>query len=384
MDNPFKPNIIVYDEDFIGREAELVDLETRIKHSSSERILLIAPRRFGKTSLLKNLIKTLKKENRICIYMDIFNCSSLEDFANTLMEAVIRSQAYKTTDSIIHWIKTNLLSFRANIKFQTNLQGELSIEPEFFKTEKSAFQKIREVFSDIESLGKTKPVLLIIDEFQTILEWDKDQKLEKDLRSITQELQNINIIFSGSQVRLLREIFDTPQRAFYKQTTRFYLGKISRNSFSKWIKKSFKKTKTEINQEVIEMILDLTKLNPQQIQLICHELWNVVQRPTTKKQKSKIDIDLLNQIIESLVKKRQVDFENLWMQLTKIEKTFLKALAQESEYSNLYSKTFSRKYNLSTSSIQKLIPRLENSYLITYDDTYYITDLILAQWLNRF
>ena len=95
--NPFKPDTIVYEDDFIGRDEELKELEQRINNSKTARILVMAPRRYGKTSLLKNLIYKLrksKKQSNFCVYLDIFDCASTDDFANRLVESIVNAPGY--------------------------------------------------------------------------------------------------------------------------------------------------------------------------------------------------------------------------------------------------------------------------------------------------
>lgn len=217
MQNPFKPDVIPYGNDFIGREKEIKELDQKILSSSCQRILLLAPRRFGKTTLLLNLISKLKKQKHCCIYVDIFSTTSIDDFANLLLESIVRSQALNNIQKISKWITGNLLSLRANFKLSANYQGDIALEPMIFKSFETALKKIEEALGDLENLGKDQPILLVIDEFQTILEWDKDQKLERQLRTVIQRFKNLNIIFSGSQVSLLQEIFNSPDRPFFKQ-----------------------------------------------------------------------------------------------------------------------------------------------------------------------
>lgn len=380
MQNPFKPDVIPYGSDFIGREKEFKDLIQRISSSKSERILLIAPRRFGKTTLLLNLIDKLKKQKHHCIYMDIFSTTSIDDFANLLLESIVKSQALSNIQKITNWISTNLLSLRANFKLSTNYQGDISLEPMIFKSFETALKKIEEALVDLENLSKNQPVLLVIDEFQTILEWDKDQKLERQLRTIIQRFKNLNIIFSGSQVSLLQEIFNSSDRPFFKQVRAINLEPISAKIIRDWIKNSFEKSKIKIVEKVIEDILLLTNLNPQQIQTICYELWN---KAIIEKQEQ-IDLDYYNKLIDFLVQKDNTNNETLWLQLNSSQKKFLKALAKVEKISNPQSIEFTKLASLAASTIQSLIPKLELQYIIVHhDNSYYINDGLLRLWINK-
>ena len=342
----------------------------------------MAPRRYGKTSLLKNLIYKLrksKKQSNFCVYLDIFDCASTDDFANRLVESIVNAPGYDSFKKKSNWVNENLLSLRTGIKFSANTQGDLSIEPQFFKDELSAITKIQEAFKDLENIGKKQNVLLVIDEFQTILSWDKKNKLEHSLRSITQSLKNVNIAFSGSQVRLLHEVFDSPDRPFYNQVYKFSLGKIDPKQFKAWVQKSFSQAKIKIDTEVIDKIFDMSFGNPRQIQFICRELFEF---SIYDKQKN-INLDFLEQKLKLILERKTNDFENIWLHLTNAQKKFLRALAQEGSSKEPYSKYFCKKYNLLPNTIQAVIPNLELKYIITiHDGWHYVTDPIFNLWLR--
>jgi len=77
--NPFYFGNEVHKDDFCNRVDELSELKRDI--DSGLNILLYAPRRFGKTSLLKKLQYDLKDDKEVVvIYFDIFTVSSIDEF----------------------------------------------------------------------------------------------------------------------------------------------------------------------------------------------------------------------------------------------------------------------------------------------------------------
>ena len=377
--NPFSPSKIVASDKFVGRTQELKELELKLSSSKSERLLLLAPRRFGKTSLLLKLISNLtKKKNFICIYMDIFACSSIDDFANHLIESIITSQNLSSLEKLSRWIKTNLSELRGNLKIQTNLEGQISVEPVVYRSYNSAVKQIRDAFADMDKLGKSKQLILFIDEFQTILDWDKKHQLEAELRTITQKLDNVNIVFSGSHLRLLKDIFETSSRPFFKQVNKFYLDKIDPDTVAKWIESSFKKEKIKISEPVVRDIIDFSKNIPQQFQYICYEIWNKAKLNDIET----VDSKFLKNLIAELIIKKQSDFELLWSQLTLSQKNVLEALANKEDETGLYGKEFLIKQGLTASTLQSCVNILEDKYLIVnYNKSVYIPDPLFEQWI---
>lgn len=377
--NPFNPSKIVASDKFVGRVEEIKELEFKLSNSKSERLLLLAPRRFGKTSLLLKLISNLtKKKNFICIYMDIFACSSIDDFANQLIESIIRSQNLSNLEKLSRWIKTNLSELRANLKIQTNLEGQISVEPLVYRSYNSAIKQIRDAFADIDKLGRNKQLILFIDEFQTILDWDKKHQLEAELRTITQKLSNVNIVFSGSHLRLLKDIFETSSRPFFKQVNKFYLDKIDPELVTRWIESSFKKEKINISKSIAIDIVDYSKNIPQQFQYICYEIWNKAKLNDIET----IDTKFLKNLIAELIIKKQSDFQLLWSQLTLNQKKVLEALASKEDEAGLYGKKFLINNALTASTLQSCINILEDKYLIVnYNKSVYIPDPLFEQWI---
>lgn len=377
--NPFSPSKIAAYDNFVGRKQELKELELKLSSSNSERLLLLAPRRFGKTSLLLKLISNLiKKKNFICIYMDIFACSNIDDFANHLVESIVTSQNLSSLEKLSRWVKTNLLELRANLKIQADLEGHISVEPIVYRNYNSAVKQIRDAFADMDKLGKNKHLILFIDEFQTILDWDNKYQLEAELRTITQKLDNVNIVFSGSHLRLLKDIFETSSRPFFKQVNKFYLDKIDPDLVAKWIQSSFKKEKINISESLVIEIIDFSKNIPQQFQYICYEIWNEAKLNDI----STVDSKFFRNLIAELIIKKRGDFELLWSQLSINQKDALKALANKKDEAGLYSKEFLIKSALTASTLQSCINTLEDKYLIVnYNKSVYIPDSLFERWI---
>ena len=88
MSNPFKYGTVVSGKDFADRQEELKELRFRLKESV--RIFLLAPRRYGKTSLIENVLKALQKEDILIAYVDLYWAASAQDFLELYASKVMR------------------------------------------------------------------------------------------------------------------------------------------------------------------------------------------------------------------------------------------------------------------------------------------------------
>jgi len=88
MSNPFKYGTVVSGEDFANRDKELRELASKLKETV--RIFLVAPRRYGKTSLIKNVLGMLQKEGMLTAYVDLYWATSSREFMELYLSNVIR------------------------------------------------------------------------------------------------------------------------------------------------------------------------------------------------------------------------------------------------------------------------------------------------------
>ncbi len=133
--NPFYYGNEVYNDDFCNRTTELQELKDDI--NSGLNVLLYAPRRFGKTSLLKKLQGSLSKDSdMVIIYFDIFTVSSIDEFMQKYFNLLAKNFE-STTDKIINLFK-DIFKFRPNIIVNISSNAEVSYGLTLSKKEQPA------------------------------------------------------------------------------------------------------------------------------------------------------------------------------------------------------------------------------------------------------
>ena len=78
--NPFSYGTIVKGDHFYDRKEECDRIVSTL--SNGNNLVLFAPRRYGKTSLVFRAIEELEKKGITCIYFDFLPVYSLETFVN--------------------------------------------------------------------------------------------------------------------------------------------------------------------------------------------------------------------------------------------------------------------------------------------------------------
>ena len=191
--NPFKFGTVVDGTYFTDREDELEKISSYI--NSENHLILISPRRFGKTSLIRKIVN---ESEGIYIFLDMQIVLSAEDFASQLLKRVYRIYP-------VQKLKSFIKSFRLIPVVNINpVTGEPEIS---FKPGSKELSPLEDVLNLIEKLGTDKKkIIMVLDEFQDIYRIDRG--LDRFLRSVMQNHRHINYIFMGSSESMIREIFE--------------------------------------------------------------------------------------------------------------------------------------------------------------------------------
>ena len=88
MENPFVYGKVVRGKYFADREAEIAELINDI--ASGQNVIVFSPRRYGKTSLILEVLDRVKAEGLLTFYLDLFKVTSQETFIAAYAKEVAR------------------------------------------------------------------------------------------------------------------------------------------------------------------------------------------------------------------------------------------------------------------------------------------------------
>ena len=214
--NPFKFGSVVDGPFFTDMEDEMEKIASYLK--GENHLILISPRRYGKTSLIRKIVNESKRNY---VFLDIQIVLSVEDFASQLLKRVYRIFP-------VQKLKSYIKSFRLIPVVNINpVTGEPEIS---FKPGSREMTPLEDVLNLIEKLGTDKKkIIVVLDEFQDIFRIDKI--LDRFLRSVMQNQRHINYIFMGSSESMIREIFEKKSSSFYRFGALMTLDKIGKDKF---------------------------------------------------------------------------------------------------------------------------------------------------------
>ena len=352
MENPFKFGTIVEAEYFTDRIEEVAYICQFVQ--SANHLVLISPRRFGKSSVVT---KAIKQSGRQSITVNLQQVTSVADLSAKLLREfykihpVERVRHLITHFRIIPIVSTNALTGTMDVKFQPGVDGNMLLEDVMTLMEKAYSEKDR--------------LIVVLDEFQEIL--DLDPNLDKKLRSIMQNQKHINYILLGSQESMMTEIFEMKKSPFYHFGQLMRLGKLPREEFHQYLSERLARCFPEDCGELSDRILDYTGCHPYYTQQLAANVWQIaVLQPDND--------DVFKAAIEQIVTTHGLDYERLWMNFNRTNKWILQRLAtNEALQSGDYR----------TSTVYSALKRLQKEGSVIYSDRYELEDPFFKEWILK-
>lgn len=356
--NPFKFGSVVDEPYFTNRNDEMEKIHQIL--NSGNHLIMISPRRFGKTSLIHKAFKQFKRE---VISLDIQLVNSVEDLAAQCLKRV-----YKVFPS--EKIKQYIRNFRIiPVVSLQPITNEVEIS---FQGTTSSLPILEDVFNLIDKLGsEQRRVIVFLDEFQDILRLEKG--IDRHLRSIMQLHKNVNYIFAGSQESMMREIFEKKKSPFYHFGLLFYLQKIDRKHFSDFMVSGFNPV-CNTSETITHEILEFSDGHPYYTQQLAYSVWNILI-------KNDQTTDIVAQAIAETIQVHDYDYERLWNTFNNTDKKILTGLANSSG-SQISSNFIQLNYLVSPSTAFSSIKRLmQQGMVIKTENGFEIDDPFFRKWI---
>lgn len=347
---PF-PLGIAKDEQFCNRVQETEKLVSNI--SRGRHTVLIAPRRYGKTSLAYRAIGFSGLPNA---RIDLFMALSAQDIERAILNGVseLISSLSSSSEKLLALTKDYLKSLR--LSFEANTSSGLAVKlspiesgqvPESIK---DALHILDQVLSQ-----KNKRAVLLLDEFQEIERVAKDQGIEGSIRHVIQETTHLSVIFSGSHRAMLQSMFNDRNKPLYRLCDELAITCIAPEEYGVFIRKMAKKTWGKVlSFEALEEILSCTECHPYYVNAVCDPLFLLKDLP---------DIADVKKIWQSMIQRGTKDVVMDPSNLTIAEKKILVAVAHGIN-TGLSSQEFLSRSDLSSATALKAIKfLLEEDYL---------------------
>jgi len=365
MNSPFIYGKTVRSKAFTNRKEE----KERLTHNmrSSINTIVISPRRWGKSSLVENVVHDLanKDKNYKFVIIDLFSINSEAEFLSLFAREILKASTTKWED----FVKTTKSIFKKIIPKISMAVGPGEVSLEFDNDE--IIKHKDEILNLPENISKYKKVKFVvcIDEFQDIKTFDKSHNFEKTLRSYWQRQKNTVYCLYGSKRHMMSEIFNDSSRPFFRFGDLLMLQKIKRNEWIKYIQNSFRRTKKKISKSHADQIAERMKDHSWYVQQLAHYTW--------LRTKEEVNDKILERAFNEIKNTHIPFFQQVIHNLSGTQVNLLKAvLSMESKFT---STSVMEKYQLGTpNNVRKNIQTLKDKDIIDhYENGYIFLDPII-------
>jgi len=370
--NPFKYGTVVSGEDFADRVTELQDLTTRLKETV--RIFLVAPRRYGKTSLIRNVLMTLQRQRFLTAYVDLYWAASSSDLMEIYTSSVVQGSK-SIAKRAAHFVKEFLPRLRPSLSFDPAGNPEISVGVSV----ESRAEVAEEVFNLPEQIAKSqgKRFVVVLDEFQEIMRIGGDN-LERQLRAAIQHHTRVSYLFAGSKSHMLIDMVSEKTRPFYQMGTLMNLDKIPEDEFKEFVRSKFTKFGKKISPTAIDRIFTESQNVPHYVQLLSFYLWDHYQ------DVMELEEHHVAEAMSLVLRGQEPAFLTIWEGLTSHQRKTTKAAAML-QGQLLSSKDTIQRFSLeSASNVAKSLSALCSKGILRKEkDRYVFEDVLLGRWIEK-
>ena len=362
--NPFKFGSVVDSQYFTNRKDEVEQISAIL--DSDVHLILISPRRFGKTSLVS---KVLTQLDRPVISIDLQVITTEVDLAEQLLKRIYKLFPYQKLKSML-----KRFSILPTITLNP-LSDDIAVQFESRNSEKTALE---DVLGLINHLSKPERKLVVVfDEFQETQSISSG--LTNKMRSVMQYHKDINYVFLGSQESMMRNIFERQVSPFYHFGSLLVLDRIPKEDFENYLGSGLSLLELVAQQvkEVVAGILEITGCHPYYTQQLAWHVWELLRRDTVN------DANPVTAAVNQILMNHDHDFERLWYSQNKTDKKLLIGMAT-TDFQPTSSNFLRESHINSTSTAQSSLSRLTDAgMLLKTKRGYHIEDPFLSEWIYR-
>lgn len=377
-DNPFVYGEIVTAAAFADREDERDRLGRDL--AAGQKVFLISPRRYGKSSLVRDVMRGLARQKILTVEVTVAASSSYIGFLESYAQALVAADT--PMSRLTRWASELLRAVKPEIRLDADPYGKARFALSFpaVRTARDTARVAADVFALPGRIAEARKQRLAIalDEFQAITAFDGGT-VENALRAAVQEQRQVGYVFSGSEPSLMERMLG-PRRPFYKAGPVMRLEKIDPAEFAAFIESRFLHSGIKPADGLGESIVDLAANVPYDVQRLAHETWDDVRAAGRKTA----TLEDLHGTLTRLLGEQHTVFEESWQRLTLPQRAVLRALVLE-EGRELMSADVRARHRLPVpSTIQAALAALLRQDIITRDrDRYATVDSLYREWVAR-
>jgi hypothetical protein len=340
------------------------------------KVVVYAPRNYGKTSVIKNvIIEEFRQRHKrhFVFFVDLLAVRSLESLTVRLRTAFEHSFAESfPVRNILESAKHFLAALRPELSIDS-LTGSPSLSLRI--AEDPAGQTIRSIFQHVGTIVGELPGLIVLDEFQDLAHIDEAPGI---LRSSFEEIVSAPIIVLGSKRHLLAPLFAKPEAPLNGWGTDLQFSPIPYDEFHAYILDRFQQNGLTISYENAKYLQNLMQRVPEAVNRLGQQIMDVYAD-------REIGRDVVAASLIQLLENRESRYETYIGQFSSTEGSVLIVLAKEQVVAHPQSKHVLSSTSLSARAVGQIVNRLMDRGVVEkIDQGYRLSDPLLASYLRYY
>jgi len=375
--NPFTFGDLALDDAFTDREEELRELASDMRNG--QNVLVYAPRRYGKSSLVLRAAQQALRAKALVGYCDLMKIPTKERFAAALAKTIYSDiaspigQAFERAAELFRSLRVtpSMEVDPADGSLRFSFQGgrrRSDID--------DTIERLLELFGELAAERKRR-VVIIFDEFQEIV--SMDPKFPNLMRAVFQTQPEVSHVYLGSKRHILERIFNDKNEPFWRSAKQLEIGMIRPEKFEPFIRGRFAESGKGIADEVLRELLQISCGHPYGTQELAYFLWELV---SPGGEATGAD---LAQAVDRVLRSEHNHFAQLWDDAPHPQRLLMQALAAEPT-DGVYSAGYHERHELPANpTLQTALRALINKEMVGRDAAgdYRVIEPFLAQWLLR-
>lgn len=313
--NPFRFSEPVPVEELLDRDDETRLLLKRADGGNNSR--LVAPRRYGKTSLLTRVVEDARRAGWAAVYVDFFGVLTLDDIAQRIERAYgaqLQGRAATWFAGVRRMLRPTLRVGGGPIPAGVEVTVDPQAEPPL--VERLALP------ARLHERDGTR-TLVVFDEFQDILA--TKERADAVIRSEIQHHGDAaSYVFAGSHVGMMRELFSDRRRAFYGQAGPVDLPPLPPDDVAEHVSERFEATGRKIGA-ALDPLLEASRGHPQRTMLLAHILWELTE------EGEEVTEEIWLSAFDEVMHHVRDELRAAWSSLPTSQKRVLTAIAENRE-----------------------------------------------------
>jgi len=302
------PSEIVPGDELVGREAVVTEIFRELTGGRS--VLLAAPRREGKSSVAREVLRQLAEDDLyLTASLDFFRLTTKRQCADELVRQLLEGS--KTLSSRLKRLASaageRISSFEPHFKL-----AEIEFGFHFHPNETDEEEAFRNALQLPEKLAEREDrrVVVLMDEFQ-----EAGKNLGQDvypvMRSYFQEQPRTKHLFAGSQHSLLRALFGRSNAPLLRYAMEVPLRPIPAEAWVDYIVRKFQSIDVTCSRLLAAGLVEATGGHPADTMMLCAQLTSLLrQQPTDQ-----VTPELLATAVDRTRMSLRVIFDEVWSEI---------------------------------------------------------------------